>query len=135
MIFIIQYFSDNLVCRRKIVSKHSDARQHWMIDFNQSKTKINDHTSCGKIYTYIYIIQESFTTYSPGYELLKRFSDIFQSHLVINQLTLVIYQQKVTCLELAYIFGLWLRTSKLLSVILCRLKLLALVDYHLLCIS
>ena len=27
---MIQYFSDNLVSRRTIVSKHNDARQHWM---------------------------------------------------------------------------------------------------------
>ena len=52
-------------------------------------------------------------------------------YLVINQLTLVIYQQRVTYLELAHIFRLRLRTSKLLSVILYGLKLLALVDYHL----
>ena len=78
MILIVQYFSDNLVCRRKIVNKHSDAKQHWMIDSNQSKTKINDHTSGGKIC--IYFLQESFTTCYHGYELLKRFSDIFQSY-------------------------------------------------------
>ena len=29
-----------------------------MIDSNQSKTKLNDHTSCGKIYIYIYIYRE-----------------------------------------------------------------------------
>ena len=55
---------------------------------------------------------------------------MFQSYLVINQLTLVIYQQRVTCLELADIFRLRLRTSMLMSIILYRLKLLALVDYH-----
>ena len=76
---------------------------------------------------YVYILQESFTTCYHGYELLKRFSDIFQSYLVINQLTLVIYQQRVTCLELAHIFRLRFR----LSIILYRLKLLALVDYPL----
>ena len=27
---MIQYFSNNLVSRRTIVSKHSDVRQHWM---------------------------------------------------------------------------------------------------------
>ena len=59
-----------------------------------------------------------------GYEFLKSYSDIFQLYFVINQ-------QRVTCLELAHIFNLRLRTSKLLSVILYRLKLLALVDYHL----
>ena len=75
MIFIIQYFSDNLVSRRKIVSKHWDARQHWMIDFNQSKTEMNDHTCGGSIY--VYILQESFTTCYHGYELLKRFTGIF----------------------------------------------------------
>ena len=58
------------------------------------------------------------------YRLLKRFSDIFQSYLAINQ-------QRVNCLELAHIFCLRLQTSKLLSVNLYRLKLLALVDYHL----
>ena len=128
MILIIQYFCDNLVCRRKIVSKHSDARQQWMIDSNQIKTKMNDHTSGGKIYIYIYIyiyiLQESFTICYHGYGLLKRFSDIFQSYLAINQ-------QRVTCQELARIFRLRLRTSKLLSVILYRLKLLPLVNYHL----
>ena len=117
MILIIQYFSDNLVCRRKIVSKHSDARQQWMIDSNQTKTKMNDHTSGEKIY--LYILQESFTICYHGYGLLKRFSDIFQSYLAINQ-------QRVTCLELARIFCLLLRTLKLLSVILYRLKLLPL---------
>ena len=45
IIFIIQYISDNFVCRRKTVNKHSDARQHWMIDSNQSKTIMNDRTS------------------------------------------------------------------------------------------
>ena len=66
MILIIQYFSDNLVCRRKIVSKHSDARQHWMIDSNQSNTKMNDHTSGGKIHTYIaiYITREFYNLLS-----------------------------------------------------------------------
>ena len=58
---IIQYFSDNLVCRRKIVSKHSDARQHSIIDSNQSKTKMNDHTSGGK-WEYIYYIFHPLTT-------------------------------------------------------------------------
>ena len=84
MILIIQYFSDNLVCRRKIVSKHSDARQQWMIDSNQTKTKMNDHTSGGPVgkSIYIYFIQESFTICitAHGYGLLKRlshFSDIF----------------------------------------------------------
>ena len=43
----------------------------------------------------------------------------------------MIYQQRVTCLELAHIFRSRLRTSKLLSVILYRLKLLSLVDCHL----
>ena len=95
-----------------------------MIDSNQTKTKMNDHTSSGKIkiyiyiYIYIYILQESFTICYHGYGLLKRFSDIYQSYLAINQ-------QSVTCLELARIFRLRLRTSKLLSVILYRLKLLA----------
>ena len=73
---------------------------------------------------YIYILQESFTICYHGYGLLKRFSDIFQPYLAINQ-------QRVTCLELARIFRLRLRTSKLLSVILYRLKLLPLVDYYL----
>ena len=115
MIFIIQNFSDNLICRRKIVSKHSDARQHRMIDSNQSKTKMNDSTSGGNIYIYIYIyiqiyiLEEGFTTcYYHGYELPKKFIDIFQSYLVINQLTLVINQQRVACLELAHIFRLLL---------------------------
>ena len=49
-----------------------------MIDSNQSKTKMNDHTSYIYIYIYtLYILQESFTTCYHGYELLKRFSDIF----------------------------------------------------------
>ena len=74
------------------------------------------------IHIYIYIY--TFTTCVQGYELLKRFSDIFQLILVINQ-------QRVTCKELAHIFRLRLRISKFLSVILHRLKLLALVDYHL----
>ena len=52
MISIIQYFSENRACRRKIVSKHSDARQQWMIDSNQTETKMNDHTSGGKIYIF-----------------------------------------------------------------------------------
>ena len=56
---------------------------------------MNDHESGGNIY----IAQESFTTCYHGYELLKRFSDIFQSYQVINQLTLVVNQQKVTCLQ------------------------------------
>ena len=34
---------------------------------------------------YIYILQENFTTCYSWYELLKRFSDIFHSYLVINQ--------------------------------------------------
>ena len=98
---------------------------YWMIDSNQTKTKMNDLQAVGKsLYIYIYILQESFTICYHGYGLLKRFSDIFQSYLMINQ-------QRVTCLELAHIFRLWLRTSKLLSVILYRLKLLPLVDYHL----
>ena len=75
-------------------------------------------------YIYTYFLQESFTICYHGYGLLKRFSDIFQSYLVINQ-------ERVTCLELACIFRLRLRTSKLLSVILYRLKLLPLVDFHL----
>ena len=132
MISIIQYFSDNLVCRRKIVNKHSDARQQWMIDSNQTKTKMNDHTSGVNIYIYIciHILQESFSfaICYHEYGLLKSFSDIylaiFTSYLAINQ-------QRVTCLELARIFRLRLQTSKLLSVILYRLKLLPLVDYHL----
>ena len=125
MILIIQYFSYNLVCRRKIVSKHSDARQQWMIDSNQTKTKMNDHTSGGKnLYIYIFFFfKESFTIYH-GYGLLEKFSDIFQSYIAINQ-------QRVTCLELARIFRLRLRTSQLLSVILYRINLLPLVDYHL----
>ena len=61
-----------------------------MIDPNHTKTKMNDHTSGGKIY--IYILQESFTICYHGYGFLKRFSDIFQSYLAINQ-------QRVTCLE------------------------------------
>ena len=68
MILIIQYFSDNLVCRRKIVSKHSDARQQWMIDSNQTKTKMNDHTSGEKIY--IDISKENFIISYHGYGLL-----------------------------------------------------------------
>ena len=53
MILIIHvlYFSDNLVCRRKIVSKHSDATQQWMIDSNQAITKMNGKN----LYIYIYI--------------------------------------------------------------------------------
>ena len=46
---------------------------------------------------------------------------------MINQSTPEISQQRVTCLELAHIFRLWLRTSKLLSAILYRLKLQAMV--------
>ena len=99
MILIIQYFSYNLVCRRKIVSRHSDARQQWMIDSNQTKTKMKDHTSSGKIkiyiYIYIYILQESCTICYHGYGLLKSFNDIFQSYLAINQ-------QRVTCLYSVY---------------------------------
>ena len=90
MIFIVQYLlwqSGQQKKDSKQASKHSDARQYWMIDSNQSKTKMNDHSSGGKIYN---ILQESFTTCYHGYELLKRFSDIFQSYLVINQLTLMI---------------------------------------------
>ena len=70
-----------------------------MIDSNQTKTKMNNHTSGGKIYVYIYFLQESFTICYHGYGLLMRSSDIFQSYLAINQ-------QRVTCLELSRIFRL-----------------------------
>ena len=63
-----------------------------MIDSNQSKTKMNDITNVGKIYVYMYILQEIFTSFYQGYEILKKFSDIFQSYLVI-------YQQRVICLK------------------------------------
>ena len=117
MILIIQYFSCNLVCRRKIVSKHSDARQQWMIDSNQTKTKMNDHSIGGKIniyiciYIYIYILQESFTICYHGYGLLKRFSDIFQSYPAINQ-------QRVTCLHGVSMYFLFTVTN--FKVVVCH---------------
>ena len=67
---------------------------------------MNDHTSGQPVTIY------------HGYEL-KIFSDIFQSYLVSNQ-QIVSY---LPYLELAHIFHLWLQTSKLLCVILYRLKL------------
>ena len=66
MIFKIQYFFDNLVSRRNVVSKHSDARQHWMIDSNQSKTKMYDRTTGGEyIYIYIFIFTRKFYNMLP----------------------------------------------------------------------
>ena len=68
-----------------------------MIDSNQSNTKMNYHTSGGKIYVYIYILsrniyiyilRESFTTWCHRNELLKRFSDIFQSYLCDQSINL-----------------------------------------------
>ena len=40
------------------------------------------------LYIYVCTSQESFRSCYHGYKLLKRFSDIFQSYLVINLLTL-----------------------------------------------
>ena len=117
---------------RYLVSKHSDARQYWMIDSNQSKIKMNDHTSAGKnIYTY---------STRKFYNLLSRvraskeiqwYFSIIHCDQSINPCDLSTKTSLHAWIELAHIFRLRLRTSKLLSVILYRLKLLALVDYHL----
>ena len=107
MILIIQYILYNLVCRRKIVSKHSDARQQWMIDSNQTKTKMNDHTSGEKINIYIFFTRKFYNL----------------SYLAINQ-------QRVTCLHGVSTYFLFTVTN-FKVVILYRLKLLPLVDYHL----
>ena len=98
MIFKIQYFFDNLVSRRNVVSKHSDARQHWMIDSNQSKTKMYDRTTGGEyIYIYIFIFTRKFYNMLPlviiAYKEIQWYFSII--YLVINQFTLVINQQRV----------------------------------------
>ena len=124
MILIIQYFSYKLVCRRKIVSNHSDARQQWMIDSNQTKTKMNDHTNGGEIYSYIYFTRKF-------YNLLSR---VRASKEIQWYFSIIPCDQSTKSYlpGVSTYFRLRLRTSKLLSVILYRLKLMPLVDYHLL---
>ena len=120
---LIQYFSDNLVCRRKIASNHSEGGNNGWLTLTSLKAKWMIVQAVGKSKYHKKFLQPVI--------MGKRFSDIFQSLLVVNQSSpVVINQQRVTCLELAHVFHLPLQTSKLLSVILYRLKLLALVDYH-----
>ena len=125
----------DLVCRRKIVSNHSDARQYWMIDSNQSKTKMNDRTSSGNICIFIYFTGKFYNLLSrvrASKEIQWYFSIIpcdQSTKSWFSSLLIQFCSVDSTCDQ--HIFRLRLRTSKLLSVILYRLKLLAFVDYHL----
>ena len=88
---------------------------------------MNDHTNGGKIYIYIYIYID-FTR--KFYNLLSR----VRASKEIQWYFSIIPCDQSTKSYLPVVstyFRLRLRTSKLLSVILYRLKLMPLVDYHL----